>query len=1393
MSSRIAEIQNLIADIESLLTNKRLSKFLSQQENQPRHILESIRDFLTGLEENEKQSDQKLSPSRLLAKWTGKEVEQPTQPDINQQVINEPSPQQLQGELSALIAPLKAELTNLLKERQILVEEIRQLEQKRLHNNSLAQQVANQERMIAEFLQVAKGRLNSGAILPETAIYSSNIQPVTSLNQNNLQTQQSSPQQAPQQLERLAELTKELDQKILSLDSTVNVVFESLQRNVNTYHDSLSQSLGRMHNQGTQGEEVLTKLINNITYQLQQTPVNKPPSTILVPNSGDTLGKSPSPPTPSITPPPPITPIPPNEINIKREVKVEEVSTTDDLDTLLLELGIQPENPPPQNPPLSVTTAVPSQQEILSASDDEVDQLYASLFGDESSFDFEQVVSSTIPIKASIKTEETKGQVSNLTAKSEDISLKPLADKDIDKEILQTVVVTEEAVNENNHENKSEQNNNIFLLEENIASNKLKEYTDEVLAEEELVTGQLVTEKIKKQEESKLVKDNVILESSINVANITNVTNVTNFQNVEPIKTIEEITPSPIAEEKLADIAMTLEPVEEEVSDTNSVLASLPDPWLEEMDGASLEINQGKKVNTVVSTSTKIQEVETKKVVSRVLPTDTITALTDLLDERGLALQTEATMADATLGWVGDDYIQASPTENLIVSDDKKLTSVFDISLDEENFKALDRDLAKFDGQKTSRQELQESISEKLDLSPSEGLLLDNTENLQETLPFIGSNSTNSPDNNDNYDENSIWYLGIDIGTTGISAALLNRSTNEVYPLYWTGEGEIGANSLPRSFRLPAEVYLPRIERDNLDGENSDLHDSEIPAAVAREKVGEFDSSQSQNQTHNRPSAELKPFLQIAIPYHSLNQKWEPTLLLNDFSTVPLAWVVRSLSKLLLTLKSDSQSTTLGLTASVNGFSKATYSKIINKLAGVICTCPSNWSEQYRFNIREALLNTKLVQHPQQVFFIEEAIACLLSELDGANGEIVTFPKRSSSITAKTSEQRPVGGTLIINIGASTTEMALVDLPEKLQELAHSDFMLHSFSYAGKGIEQDIFCQLLYPPKYRESRIGKPTDGKTFTSNPWHWQPTIPGLDQMRWHGLELEQIELPRPGEPDLSDRIRLQQKLESSLLGQATLDAVMALKLILQHQETFTLELADQRWTLQRRDLETQVFVPFVRRLNRELNRLLVARGIPTEAINQAILTGGTTTLAAVSRWLRQKLPSAKIIQDLYVGENGSPTCSRVAYGLAMLPLHPQVLETPRQQYTDYFLFTELLKILPNRPVSFGEVIQLFEEQGINTRSCQQRLLAFLEGSLPPGLLPNPVDSLWLTKSSQENADYKAIQKSTLFEKQGSLAYRPKPEQLESLKHYIGYIANSTKQSLKEPYTVNFSIGVN
>ena len=1316
MTSRADEIQKLIADIDNLLNSsgKRLSRLLSGQVPETREVLENVRTFLVQHRESEilDSNDQtqltgEVQRSPLLEKFVTQANSQsmapprqlsaqPDQPTTEQSNLLS---QQLKSELSILIQPLQAELATMMQERATLVQEIRQLEQRRLHNHSLSQQWANQEQMISEFLQLLMSRIASN-LMPQIADnVAHESSSTTTNNHSNPEVISSADQpflESSEQAERLTHLTKELDQRLLSLDGTVNFVFEALQRNINTYHESLCQGLARMHSTGVQGEQLMANFLHNLTQNLQQ---QAPMTRLSFPELGENETLSPLPSlstqTNNIAPADHLN----EQTNRSWEFVAPEASSsftfnheedgivTDDLDAMLLELAVD-------DALSSSHTASKFQQDSLELFGDEVDQLYASLLGANSftylNLDVEDVASSqiaeTIPASLSHSIEPEMISEDHI-AETTPASLIQPVEQDAEPESWQELFF-EEATNS----------------EQSVDASALSP-TEVVLADSSLI---------------------------------------------EPSS-----ADSSLMEPSNADSSL----MEPSSADTITALSDLfANLGVEEQD---LEV---------------ASDLETAAVVAK---------------ETDVNYPSEVVVQHEESEYL-DNYIPASPQENLLSPEESQSTRLPDITLDEEQIQQLNQDLANFNeilqpdlnvdivaGSEESiePQIFTESDVDVLEVNPiswaqttdeaTETLTTAEEESAVISISDSGNHTDVSP-----HTLESCWYLGIDVGTTGISAALLNRSTAVVYPICWTAENPQGANSWQQSLRLPAEVYLPTASVPPGEPESTD------EAQAAKE-----------SQVHNSYSVQLKPYLQVAIPYKNEQQKWEPVLQFNKFSAGPLIWVVRSLSKLLLTLKSDSHSTTQGLIASAVGLDVETFHNIINQISGVICTCPSSWSEQYRFNVREAVLTSKLVEHPQQVFFVEEAIASLLSTLDSPSGETVQISNAQGLQPAKPSEESLVGNTFVINIGATNTEMTLVDLPDNLQQLTHNDFMLHSFAYASNGIEQDIICQLLLPSKYRQPRDKNQAET---TTNTWQRQPAFPGLDQMRWESLGLAELDLPQVGEADITARIRLQQRLESSVLGQAVLDAALTLKLILQQQDTFTLELADQRWVLKRRDLENHVFIPFVRRLNREFNKLLVARGIPTEAINQAILTGGVASLGVVNNWLRQKLPNTKIIQYLYLGENSAPNCSRVALGLAMLPLHPQVLEASKQQYTDYFLFGELLRLLPDRTLAFGEILQLFEGSGINTSICQQRLLAFLSGELPAGLIPATPDSTWLCRNSEHNPDYQAIASTPLFEKQGNLNYRPNFSQVLVLRRYLDAIKASTQQPMDEPYTVNFALEV-
>ncbi|MGB3510459.1 MAG: hypothetical protein WBA93_14730 [Microcoleaceae cyanobacterium] len=674
---------------------------------------------------------------------------------------------------------------------------------------------------------------------------------------------------------------------------------------------------------------------------------------------------------------------------------------------------------------------------------------------------------------------------------------------------------------------------------------------------------------------------------------------------------------------------------------------------------------------------------------------------------------------------------------------------------------------------------------------------------LEKNITTSPLDSENHPQNNNSESNQTIsrWYLGIDFGTTGISAALLNCTSGKIYPIYWQKLGtkleldipitsqeftlaqkstQNDFNSTKKIYRLPSIVYLdPKLQVTN--------------------NAEEITTDQAPLFLQN-----FKPFLKVTIPYVSikfrrekLEQKpeesfllasnfgastsHEPVLQWSEHEQISLNVVKQGLVALLTTLKPQTdfnQSISLAeretqaevmtddyLCGAV-GLDEQTFASALAQLKAVIMGYPASWPEAYRFNLREAVLEANLVTDVSQVIVISDAIATAVSELT-----TVTADYQISS----NSELRR-GGILLINVGATTTELALVNLPENIENLSYSHFHSHSFAYGGDALEQDIVCQLLL----KDENVGTPTQNKE---------------DRQQSSGG------LPQPGSPDLFIRYQLQQWLQTSSYKKGLLEAARNLKLILPHENEFTLNIGDRLWHLQQTDLETKVLEPFIKQLNRELNNFFSRVGMSPVGINRAICTGGGGVWNAIPRWLRQKLPNAIIAQDgifqmpnVELGqESGQELDSiqdiklmigRVAYGLATLPLYPQIVDIPQQQYSDYFLLWEILRVFPDRSVTVKEIMQLLEKRGINTRVCQERIKGILESQLPPGLLPSNEDLMLLTEVSRQNSDYQGLTAKPLFDKEANgRKYRLSDRQAEYVRQYLNNLVASSGQKLEEP----------
>ncbi|MGI0489233.1 hypothetical protein ACN4EK_27795 [Pantanalinema rosaneae CENA516] len=477
---------------------------------------------------------------------------------------------------------------------------------------------------------------------------------------------------------------------------------------------------------------------------------------------------------------------------------------------------------------------------------------------------------------------------------------------------------------------------------------------------------------------------------------------------------------------------------------------------------------------------------------------------------------------------------------------------------------------------------------------------------------------------------------------------------------------------------------------------------------------------------------DFKHYLNLAIPYFSPStQTWEPVIQWSNDWAITLGWFQQALIRLLAPLNPG---TAPELPCLVEGLSSEQAQAALQQLAGVVVSQPTGWSEAYRFNVREAILTTGLVERPEQVVFLEDPIAALLTQL-AATPVSTTLPLMA-------------GMTVVISAGATTTQLLLTTLPSTVDPPSRGDCHLRSLAYAGQAIDQDIICQLLYS--------------------------TTRG-----WEKLGLDHLDLPLPGEPDLPTRYRLQQQLESTWLGRELVNAVRTAKphLSQQHQVNFTLER--QQWSLSQRDWHHRVVLPYLQQLNRELNLLLHQAGATTETIQQVICWGGTTQMTSIALWLQQKLPHATIIpfhRD-----------RSLSLGLARLPIYPKVFDTQQHQPNEYFLLDQIVHHLPDQPLPVGQIFQVLEQQGVDLSLYQAAILSRLEGQLPEGLVTTAPEIDWLTPLSQQHPDIQALSSGQLFSRHGSQIYHLNPQIRSTLRLYLAALLTNTHQTMQDDLTVN------
>jgi len=289
LNSQKYKIQALIAEIDEVLSKPapRLPWTGSIDTVHQRQLLERVRAYLVS-------SDSKP----VAGKGPASPNVRPQPVPVPKVPLRAPSPSAAEqimlavtGEIShlrsSLTEPLQEDIEALRQQQQALIQEIKQLEAKRQQQQSLAQQQANQQQIISEFLQVLTARLEETLTSDFSQILGSleNQLLQSSAATNSLgsaqseqsaldvtlnpQTSEEHPLLTPaQRLEQMQLFQSRADSLLMSLDSRMAIVFEALQANLQSYQASLGEGLENMYGLSQQSEAMFAAFVNHLAAQL---------------------------------------------------------------------------------------------------------------------------------------------------------------------------------------------------------------------------------------------------------------------------------------------------------------------------------------------------------------------------------------------------------------------------------------------------------------------------------------------------------------------------------------------------------------------------------------------------------------------------------------------------------------------------------------------------------------------------------------------------------------------------------------------------------------------------------------------------------------------------------------------------------------------------------------------------------------------------------------------------------------------------------------------------------------------------------------------------------------------------------------------------------------------
>lgn len=441
-----------------------------------------------------------------------------------------------------------------------------------------------------------------------------------------------------------------------------------------------------------------------------------------------------------------------------------------------------------------------------------------------------------------------------------------------------------------------------------------------------------------------------------------------------------------------------------------------------------------------------------------------------------------------------------------------------------------------------------------------------------------------------------LWYLGLDVGSCGVRAALCEQRRRQCYPLQWLNDrGEL-VSELPLAFRWrlePTQRLMPVVAPpSSMVSYLASVQELEVDRfkAFLLDATGQLTPSNIALQVQPWAEAEGSFPQQRRLPRLGL----EVTPEISSHLATGLAAIFQRLSPEFLEAFPGLCQHPLLTTEEMP--------QILRQLTGVILNCPGDAPASYRSLLREAVLQSHLVDLPSRVVFLEDSMAALFSHAPLPNGQI-----------------------LVVHGSHSRTELALLSLP---QGSTAAQGIL-GFNGGQMALTQAIVRELLYPllPQSDRSPLATfhlPEIPQFLTSNPENSLP----IGNLRYHQS--------------------LQWHLQQSPLGHILLQAAECLQATLQEQEQFTLRIGQQNHILSAQQWQTQIVQPYHRNLQHTLQTLLHRAQLGPQSIEYLLGTGTLGTQPWVLQGLQALCPQAKVI------EVGAEDRSQVALGLAQFPVY-------------------------------------------------------------------------------------------------------------------------------------------